>query len=298
MPKCKLPNYLLLHPVLAHYRRCCTMPCRRNYLQSCSLHFNKYELLHFSKDGLKAQKEYSPEQRSGYSWPSILRSERAKGRRKRADSKQFCWYMGMCSFFLLGLQRASLFIHLYPERCSGLYSCWGSAPSLLKYKYPYYLQLRPVLARNIYCTISWTMFLLRLRPAFAHYRCCCIIPCRGCYLPSCSLHFNKYELLHFSKDGLKAQKEYSPEQRSGYSWPSILRSERAKGRKNCANCKQFCWYMGMVSFFLLRLQRASLLMHLYPERCSGLYSCWGFAPSLLKCDLPIICSFAPSLLVT
>ena len=65
-----------------------------------------------------------------------------------------------------------------------------------------------------------------------------------------------------------------------------------------ADYKQFCWYMGMDSFFLLRLQRASLFIHLYPERCSGLYSYWGFAPSLLKCNLPIICRFAPSLLVT
>jgi len=40
--------------------------------------------------------------------------------------------------------------------------------------------------------------------------------------------------------------------------------------------------MGMDSFFLLRLQRASLFIHLYPERCSGLYSYWGFAPSLLE----------------
>ena len=35
--KCKLPNYLQLCPSLVHYRRCCTMPCRRYYLQSCSL---------------------------------------------------------------------------------------------------------------------------------------------------------------------------------------------------------------------------------------------------------------------
>ena len=37
-------------------------------------------------------------------------------------------------------------------------------------------------------------------------------------------------------------------------------------------------------------------MHLYPERCSGLYSYWDFAPSLLKYNLPIICKFAPPLL--
>lgn len=72
--------------------------------------------------------------------------------------------MGMDSFFLLRLQRASLFLHPYPERCSGLYSCWGFAPSLLKYKLPNYLQLRPAFARNICCTLSWTMFLLGLRP--------------------------------------------------------------------------------------------------------------------------------------
>ena len=112
-----------LRPALAHYRRCCTMPRCWYYLQSCSLHFNKYGwlhiskygwlyiskygLFHISKDGLKAQKVYSPEQRSGYSWLSILRSERARGKRKCADCIQFCWYMGMCSFFLLRLQRAS-----------------------------------------------------------------------------------------------------------------------------------------------------------------------------------------------
>ena len=238
----------------------------------------------------------------------------------------------MDSFFLLRLQRASLFIHLYPERCSGLYSYWGFAPSFSNVISQNYLQLRPVFARNIYCTISWTMFLLRLRPVRAHYRRCCTMPRRWYYLQSCSLHFNKYGwlhiskygllhiskdgLLHISKDGLKAQKEYSPEQRSGYSWPSILRSERAKGRRKCADCIQFCWYMGMDSFFLLRLQRASLLMHLYPERCSGLYSCcgfalpllvtsatqylgrcsrYGFAPPLLKCKLPKLFAASPRL---
>ena len=37
----------------------------------------------------------------------------------------------------------------------------------------------------------------------------------------------------------------------------------------------------MDSFFLLRLQRASLFLHPYPRRCLGLYSCWGFALPLL-----------------
>ena len=43
-------------------------------------------------------------------------------------------------------------------------------------------------------------------------------------------------------------------------------------------------------------------MHLYPERCSGLYSYWGFAPSLLvtsSAQYLVLCScygFAPSLL--
>ena len=133
------------------------------------------------------------------------------------------------------------------------------------------MQLRPVLARNICCTISWTMFLLRLRtallkcnlpnylrlrPVLAHYRRCCTMPRRRYYLQSCSLYFSKYVLLHISKyglfhiskDGLKAQKEYSPEQRSGYSWPSILRSERAKGIRKCADYKRFYWCMGMDSF--------------------------------------------------
>ena len=50
--KCKFPNYLQLCPVLAHYRRCCTMPRRWYYLQSCSLHFNKYGRLHINKYGL------------------------------------------------------------------------------------------------------------------------------------------------------------------------------------------------------------------------------------------------------
>ena len=43
-----------------------------------------------SKDGLKAQQAYSPEQRSGYSWPSILRSERAKGRWEKGHITDSC----------------------------------------------------------------------------------------------------------------------------------------------------------------------------------------------------------------
>ena len=39
-----------------------------------------------------------------------------------------------------------------------------------------YLQLRPVLARNIYCTISWAVFLLGLRPALARNICCTQYP--------------------------------------------------------------------------------------------------------------------------
>ena len=194
--------------------------------------------------------------------------------------------MGMGTFFLLRLQRASLFIHPYPERCSGLYSYWGFAPSLrltlvaaqylgrcscygftsqlFKCNLPNYLQLRPVLARNICCTLCYTSC-LGLRSAIVRKPNCYTILWRRYYLQSYLLHFNKYGrlhisrygLLHISKDGLKAQKEYSPEQRSGYSWLSILRSERAKGRRKCVDCIQFCWCMGMGSFFLLRLQRAS-----------------------------------------
>ena len=44
---------------------------------------------------------------------------------------------------------------------------WGFAPSLLKCNLPNYLQLRPAFARNICCTISWTMFLLRLHAVLA-----------------------------------------------------------------------------------------------------------------------------------
>ena len=50
-------------------------------------------------------------------------------------------------WFLLRLQRASLFLHPYPERCSGLYSYWGFAPSLLKYKLPKIFAALPVLAQ-------------------------------------------------------------------------------------------------------------------------------------------------------
>ena len=340
------------------YADCLLWFCLSNLLNTSfsNLLFNKYRLLHFSKDGLKAQKEYSPEQRSGYSWPSILRSERAKGRRKRADYKQFCWCMGMDSFFLLRLQRASLFIHLYPERCSGLYSYWGFAPSLLEtsaaqcfdyallpircvicMRIAYYdfvslicwIQVSIICCRQDYALVTASLRLcpnvnshnfLLIRPVLAHYRRCCTMPRRCYYLQSCSLHFNKYGLFHISKDGLKAQKEYSPEQRSGYSWPSILRSERAKGRRKRADSKQFCWCMGMDSFFLLRLQRASLFLHPYPRRCLGLYSCWGFAPSsrltlvaaqylgrcscygftsqLFKCKLPNYLQVCPAFLVT
>ena len=75
----------------------------------------------------------------------------------------------MDSFFLLRLQRASLFIHLYPERCSGLYSYWGFAPSLLKCNLPNYLQVCPVLAHyRRCCTMFWTMCLLGLRPAIVY----------------------------------------------------------------------------------------------------------------------------------
>ena len=53
---------------------------------------------------------------------------------KEGEREDTCW-------LLLRLQRASLFIHLYPERCSGLYSCWGFAPSLLVTSSAQYLEL-------------------------------------------------------------------------------------------------------------------------------------------------------------
>ena len=77
---------------------------------------------------------------------------------------------------------------------------------------------------------------------------------------------------------------------------------------------------GYAILFLLRLQRASLLLHPYPRRCLGLYSCWGFAPSsrltlvaaqylgrcscygftsqLFKCKLPNYLQVCPAFLVT
>jgi len=162
---------------------------------------------------------------------------------------------------------------------------------------------RPCSKHLLHTILGYTSC-LGLRSAIVRKPNCYTILWRRYYLQSCLLHFNKYGLLHFSKNGLKAQKELSPEQRSGYSWTSILRSERAKGRRKCAVCKQFCWCMGMVSFFLLRLQRASLFIHPYPERCSGLYSCWGFAPSSLEtsaAQYPVIYTcwgFAPQFYVS
>ena len=60
----------------------------------------------------------------------------------------------------------------------------------------------------------------------------------------------------------------------------------------------------LVRSFLLLFQSASLLEHLYPGRCPGLYSYWAFSPSLL---VPMIAAqysalysfsgFAPPLLV-
>ena len=74
-------------------------------------------------------------------------------------AKNFVDY-GYAILFLLRLQRASLFLHPYPERCSGLYSYWGFAPSLLKCKLPKIFVTLPVFARNICCTISWAIHLV------------------------------------------------------------------------------------------------------------------------------------------
>ena len=54
--------------------------------------------------------------------------------------------------------------------------------------------------------------------------------------------------------------------------------------------------------FLLLFQSASLLEHLYPGRCPGLYSYWAFSPSLLVTSTVVWChglyaywAFSPSL---
>ena len=77
------------------------------------------------------------------------------------------------------------------------------------------------------------MFLLRLRPAFAHYRCCCIIPCRGCYLPSCSLRFSKDGLLHSARTDycISASTGYCISANTGYC---ILARTGWKPKKNLA----------------------------------------------------------------
>ena len=93
-----------------------------------------------AKTGWKPNKNTAQGSALGNSELSILRSERAKGRNERV----FRW-------FLLRLQRASLFIHPYPRRCLGLYSFWGFAPSLLKCNLSNYLQLRPAFDRNHIC---------------------------------------------------------------------------------------------------------------------------------------------------
>ena len=41
--------------------------------------------------------------------------------------------------------------------------------------------------------------------------------------------------------------------------------------------------------FLLLFQSASLLEHLYPGRCPGLYSYWAFSPSLLATSTDMRC---------
>ena len=157
------------------------------------------------------------------------------------------------------------------------------------------------LARNICCTLSWTMFLLRLRPVLVHYRRCCTIPRRWYYLQSCSLHFNKYGRLHISKygllyvskDGLKAQKELSPEQRSGYSWLSILRSERAKERRKCADSKQFVdvWVWILLSFCAYS---APVSLCIFTQSVALGYIPVGASPRLRSNVISqIICRFAP-----
>ncbi len=45
----------------------------------------------------------------------------------------------------------------------------------------------------------------------------------------------------------------------------------------------------LVRSFLLLFQSASLLEHLYPGRCPGLYSYWAFSPSLLSVSTVVRC---------
>ena len=68
----------------------------------------------------------------------------------------FCAYSAPVCFYIhtQGVALGCIPVGASPRPCSNINS-------------QNYLQLRPAFARNIYCTISWTMFLLRLRPALA-----------------------------------------------------------------------------------------------------------------------------------
>ena len=99
--------------------------------------------LHCRKNGLKAQKVNSPEQRSGYKLTIYL----ALWKSKRKDK-------AMPHYLLLRLQRANKLITFYPGRMP-----WAII----------LLGLRPATARNIgCCTIAMVTSFLRLRPASAH----------------------------------------------------------------------------------------------------------------------------------
>ena len=74
-----------------------------------------------------------------------------------------------------------------------------------------------------------------------------------------------------SKDGLKAQEEYSPGQSPWVDIPRNWRAVSAKGRKKKGNLTDSCCaYSAPITWFTVT-----------QGACPGLYSYWGFAPSLL-----------------
>lgn len=134
----------------------------------------------------------------------------------------------MTHYLLLRLQRANKLIILYPGRLPWAIILLGLRPATARNigcctitMVISILRFRPASAHNHnYYPIRRTIVLLELRPAIARHIGCCAIT-----LNSSPLYYG--ELAH-NKDGLKAQKVYNPEQRSGYKLTNYLALWKSK----------------------------------------------------------------------